>query len=198
MNDDRLRRQIEFLVEIDKLKSVYRQTMLIDGSRNEDDAEHSWHVAMMAILLAEHAAEKDVDVFTVVKMLLIHDLVEIDAGDTFAYDAAGHDDKAQREQAAADRIFNLLPADQAREMRALWDEFEARQSPEAKYAAALDRVQPMLSNYHTDGHAWKNHGISRSQVIARNAHADHGCPPLWAYARELIDQAVEKGYLREE
>lgn len=195
---DRLEQQIRFLVEIDKLKSVYRQTMLIDGSRNEDDAEHSWHIALMAILLAEHAAENNVDIFKVVKMLLIHDIVEIDAGDTFAYDAPGHDDKAEREQAAADRIFNILPADQAGELRALWDEFEARQSPEAKYAAALDRVQPMLSNYHTDGHAWKAHGISRSQVIARNQHANLGCPPLWAYARDLIDRAVKKGYLRDE
>jgi putative hydrolase of HD superfamily len=192
----RLDAQIRFVVEIDKVKHVLRQTDLMDGSRRENDAEHSWHLAVMALLLAEHAAG-DVDPARVVRMVLIHDLVEIDAGDTFCYDEEGAKDKAEREQAAADRIFAMLPDDQAADFRALWDEFEARETPDAKFAASLDRLQPLLHNYHTQGAAWRRHGIVRSQVVSRNRHIAEGAPALWEYARRLIDDAVAKGYLAE-
>jgi len=195
MNDQRLSQQVAFLREIDKLKGVYRQTYLMDGSRKENDAEHSWHLAAMAVVLSEHAAEPGTDVGRVVRMVLVHDLVEIDAGDTFAYDEAGERDKAAREQAAADRIFAILPAGQGAELRDLWDEFEARQTPEAKFAAALDRLQPLLHNYYTQGAAWREHGVTADKVIARNRHIAEGAPGLWRFAEGLIRDAVEKGYL---
>ena len=195
-DNSRLAKQVEFIVEIDKLKQVYRRTWLTDKSRRENDAEHSWHLGVMAVLLLEHAQQPRLDLLRVLKMVLIHDLVEIDAGDTFAYDDAGALDKAEREGAAADRVFALLPADQAAELRTLWEEFEARQTPEAKYAAALDRFQPMLHNYRTQGKAWQEHGITADQVIARNQHIAEGSPALWEYAREFVADAVAKGYLR--
>jgi len=195
-NDSRLAKQVEFIVEIDKLKQVYRRTWLTDKSRRENDAEHSWHLGMMAILLLEHAQQPQLDLLRVLKMVLIHDLVEIDAGDTFAYDDAGAVDKAERETAAAVRVFGLLPADQAAELRAIWEEFEARETPEAKYAAALDRFQPMLHNYQTQGKAWQEHGITAHQVIARNQHMAEGSPALWAYAERFVADAVAKGFLR--
>jgi putative hydrolase of HD superfamily len=194
--EPRLDARIRFIVEIDKVKHVFRQTDLMDGSRRENDAEHSWHLAVMALLLAEYAAA-DLDLAHVLKMVLIHDLVEVDAGDTFCYDDEGAKDKAQREQAAADRIFGMLPGDQAAEFRALWDEFEARETADAKFAASLDRLQPLLHNYHTQGAAWRRHGIVRSQVVAHNRHIAEGAPALWDYARGLIDAAVAKGYLAE-
>ena len=196
-DNSRLAQQVEFIVEIDKLKQVYRRTWLTDKSRQENDAEHSWHLGMMAILLLEHAQQPQLDLLRVLKMVLIHDLVEIDAGDTFVYDDAGAMDKAERENAAADRVFGLLPADQAAELRTIWEEFEARQTPEAKYAAALDRFQPMLHNYRTQGKAWQEHGITADQVIARNQHIAEGSPALWDYAQEFVADAVAKGYLRE-
>ena len=196
-NDSRLAKQVEFIVEIDKLKQVYRRTWLMDKSRQENDAEHSWHLGVMAILLLEHAQQPQLDLLRVLKMVLIHDLVEIDAGDTFAYDDAGAVDKAERETAAAVRVFGLLPADQAAELRAIWEEFEARETPEAKYAAALDRFQPMLHNYQTQGKAWQEHGITADQVINRNQHMAEGSPALWAYAERFVADAVAKGYLRE-
>ncbi len=198
MNDSRLAKQVEFIVEIDKLKQVYRRTWLADKSRRENDAEHSWHLGVMAVLLLEHAQQPQLDLLRVLKMVLIHDLVEIDAGDTFAYDDAGAMDKAERETAAADRVFGLLPADQAAEFRTIWEEFEARRTPEAKYAAALDRFQPMLHNYVTQGKAWQEHGITADQVIARNQHMVEGSPALWDYAREFVADAVAKGYLRQQ
>ncbi len=191
---DSLAKQIEFIREIDKLKQVFRQTYLMDDTRKENDAEHSWHLAMMIILLAEHAAD-DIDVLRAVKMVLIHDIVEIDAGDTFCYDTEGYKTKAAREQAAADRIFNILPAGQAQEIRALWDEFEARQTPEAKFAAAVDRLQPIMHNFATAGRAWREHGITADQVISRNKHIADGSPALWQFTEQLITTAVEKGYL---
>jgi len=197
MNDSRLAKQVEFIVEIDKLKQVYCRTWLADKSRRENDAEHSWHLGVMAVLLLEHAQQPQLDLLRVLKMVLIHDLVEIDAGDTFAYDDAGAMDKAERETAAADRVFGLLPADQAAEFRTIWEEFEARRTPEAKYAAALDRFQPMLHNYVTQGKAWQEHGITADQVIARNQHMVEGSPALWDYAREFVADAVAKGYLRQ-
>jgi len=196
-NELRLAKQVEFIVEIDKLKQVVRRTWLTDKSRRENDAEHSWHLGVMAILLLEHAQQPQLDLLRVLKMLLVHDLVEIDAGDTFVYDDAGAVDKAEREMAAADRVFGLLPADQAAELRAIWEEFEARGTPEAKYAAALDRFQPMLHNYRTQGKAWREHGITADQVIGRNQHMAEGSPSLWEYAERFVMDAVAKGYLRQ-
>ncbi|WHH61211.1 HD domain-containing protein [Petroclostridium sp. X23] len=196
MIDERLKKQIEFIVEIDKLKHIFRQTILMNKSRNENDAEHSWHLAVMAILLSEYAAEKNIDVQRVVKMVLIHDLVEIDAGDTFCYDEKGNEDKACREQKAADRIFNMLPSDQAKEIRDLWDEFEERISPEARFAAALDRLQPLIHNYNTDGHTWTKHNISSDMIIARNQPIEEGAPALWEYAKKMIREYVDKGVIK--
>ena len=192
MTDDRLSRQVRFLREVDRLKQVFRQTWLLDRSRKENDAEHSWHLAVMAMLLREHA-DPAVDLPRVIQMLLVHDLVEIDAGDTFCYDDDDH--KAQREHAAAQRIFALLPPDQADALRGLWEEFEARRTPEAQYAAALDRLQPLLHNYYTQGAAWREHGVKADQVLQRNRHIAEGAPALWAFAEDLIRDAVAKGYL---
>ena len=192
---NRLRKQIQFILEIDKLKKIVRQTPLIDRSRKENDAEHSWHIALMAVLLIEHAEEKTIDILHVVTMLLVHDLVEIDAGDTFCYDEAGNVDKLERETKAADRIFNLLPENQAAYFRSLWDEFEAKQTAESKYAAAMDRLQPLLHNYNTEGGTWKEHQIRKDQVINRNHPIADGSTFLWEYAAGLIDDAVVKGYL---
>ena len=194
MDADRLERQIDFIVEIDKLKRVLRRSYLADGKRRENSAEHSWHLAAMAVLLSEYAQE-ELDLARVVKMLLLHDVVEIDAGDTFAYDEAAHADKNERERLAAERIFNLLPADLAGEVFALWEEFEEGETPEAKYAEALDRFQPILLNYGSGGIAWQEHGISSEQVIARNRHIEAGAPVLWTYVRGLIDRAVSSGRL---
>lgn len=191
---DRLTKQIAFLLEVDKVKQVVRQTLIADGSRRENDAEHSWHLAMMAGVLAEYGPP-GMDLGRVLRMLLAHDLVEIDAGDTYCYDPAACLTQREREVKAAERIFNLLPADQAADLRALWEEFEARETPEARFAAALDRVQPVLLNYHTQGKSWLSRGVTRGQVIERNRHIERGAPALWAYVRSLIDDAVERGYL---
>jgi len=195
LDPERLEKQIGFIVEIDKLKKVLRQTLLTDFERRENSAEHSWHLALMAIFLAEHAKEK-VDLPKVVKLVLIHDLVEIDAGDTYCYDDEGNLDKNEREQKAADRIFNLLPGEQAVELRALWDEFEARETPEARFANSLDRFQPLLFNHVTNGQSWVEHQISQEQVLDRNSPIEDGSETLWGYSKGMIDQAVEKGLLR--
>lgn len=195
MNTDRLAQQLSFILEIDKLKSVLRRTYVLDLSRRENSAEHSWHLAVMALLLSEYANEP-VDVGHVIKLLLVHDIVEIDAGDTYIYDTAGRADKAEREQRAADRLFGLLPPEQQAALRALWDEFEAQETPEARFANTIDRLQPLLHNYYTEGAAWRDHGISRSQVYERNEHTGQGSRALWDYAKALIDDAVSKGYLK--
>ena len=192
---ERLGRQVQFLLEVDKLKQVYRQTYLLDQSRKENDAEHSWHIALMAVVLCEHVADSEVDLLRVLKMLLMHDLVEIDAGDTFCYDEAGQKSKLQRERTAADRIFNMLPADQAGEYRSLWEEFEAASSAEARFAAALDRLQPLTHNCMTRGRAWREHGVTEDQVMARNRHIADGSPALWRHAENMISNAVEQGHL---
>ena len=194
MDRERLATQLSFAMEVEQLKQVFRQSLLLGDRRRENDAEHSWHICLMAMLLVEHAAE-EVDVLKVLKMLLIHDVVEIDAGDTFIYDAQANLDKEEREQRAAERLFNLLPEDQAVAYRALWDEFEERHSAEARYAAALDRLQPLLLNYHTQGAAWQKHGVVKAQVIERNKHIADGAPALWEFARQLIDDAVAQGIL---
>ncbi len=192
----RLTAQIQFIVEIDKLKTVLRRTLLTDSSRRENSAEHSWHIALMAMILAEYAPGP-LDVLRVMKMLLLHDLVEIDAGDTFCYDTQGNLDKRDREQSAADRLFGLLPPDQATEFRALWEEFEARTTPDAQFAAALDRLQPVLHNQQTQGGTWQQHGITRDRVTHRLEPLQQGAPPLWHYIQSVLDDCVAAGYLRE-
>ena len=194
MQTIRLAQQIQFIIEIDKLKQVLRQTLLTDGSRQENSAEHSWHIAIMAILLAEYAAEA-VDVLRVIKMLLIHDLVEIDAGDTFCYDLKGNEDKAAREALAATRLFGLLPEEQGVELRSLWEEFEAQETPNARFAAALDRIQPLLHNQQTQGGTWRIHGIGQDQVMRRMHPVVDGAPALWPLVEKVIEDSVEAGYL---
>ncbi|MEB3212073.1 MAG: HD domain-containing protein [Leptolyngbyaceae bacterium] len=191
---DRFKQQLQFIIEIDKLKSILRQTLLMDGSRRENSAEHSWHIALMAVLLAEYAPEP-VDVLRVMQMLLIHDIVEVDAGDTFCYDAEGHQDKAEREAAAAKRLFGLLPTDQRDTFHRLWHEFEDGETVEAQFAAALDRMQPFLHNQQTQGGTWRLHGIRRSQVIDRMMPIKQGMPDVWSWIETAIDECVEAGYL---
>jgi putative hydrolase of HD superfamily len=195
MEHNRLENQIRFIIEIDKLKRVGRQTVLMDRSRLENDAEHSWHLAVMAMLLSEYAGENNLDLFRVIKMVLIHDVVEIDAGDTYCYDDDAIETQMKREEKAADRIFSLLPEDQSREIRLLWKEFNDRKTPEARFAAALDRLQPLLHNYNTNGLMWKKNGIRSDQVLSRNRPIKDGAPTLWDYAVGLIDDAVGKGFL---
>ena len=190
----RLRRQLDFILEIDRSKEIIRQTYLASGARKEDDAEHAWHLALMAALLSEYANEP-VDTAHVIQMVLIHDLVEIDAGDTYAYDAAGNATKRRRELAAADRIFALLPDDQARQYRALWDEFEARETPEAKFANALDKIQPVLLTDHNGGISWREHAVHEEQIRDRNASTHEGSELLWAYTDKLIAKNVKNGNL---
>ena len=194
VSEDRLQLQLDFVLAAEDLKHVTRQTTLPADGRQENDAEHSWHLALMAIVLAEHA-KGDVDLLRVLTMHIIHDIVEILAGDTFAYDEAGHEDKEEREQAAAAKLFGILPDDQALKLRGLWDEFEARESDDARYAAALDRLQPLMLNFHGDGAAWLKHGIRRDQVVKRNQHIQEGAPRLWEFASQLIDRAVAEGKL---
>jgi len=193
---ERFQKQLDFIIEIDRAKQILRRTLLTDGSRRENDAEHSWHIAVMAMILQEHAADS-LDLSRTLQMLLIHDIVEIDAGDTFSYDEKAQADKAEREAKAADRLFGLLPEDQGRRLRELWEEFEARRTPEARFAAALDRLQPLMHNYITQGAAWRAHGVTKRQVIERNRHIAESAPSLWAYASSLIEDAVQKGYLPE-
>lgn len=191
---NRLEQQIQFIIELDKLKGIIRRSYLVNNERRENTAEHSWHLTMMALLLSEYA-NTSVDTVRVMKMILIHDIVEIDAGDTFAYDTVGNIDQAEREQRAADRLFNLLPLEQATELRALWDEFEARTTPDAKFAKALDRLQPLLLNYYSGGTGWQEHDISLQQVIDYNGQMADGSEALWQYAKALLDDALEKEIL---
>jgi putative hydrolase of HD superfamily len=198
MNPARLERQIGFIVEIDRLKRVMRQTLLTDRCRHENSAEHSWHIALAALVLAEYAEPPDLDLPRVVKMLLVHDLVEIDAGDTYCYDAEARRGQLARERQAAERVFGQLPADQAAELQAAWEEFEARESPEALFAAALDRLQPVLNNFYSGGAMWRKHGIRRQQVERRIAPLQTGAPVLWRYASGLLAEAVARGILADE
>ncbi len=187
--------EIRFVLEADRLKSVLRQSPVTDRSRRENSAEHSWHLALMSMALADHAPA-GTDLTRVMAMLLVHDLVEIDAGDLFVYaDTAAQARQSEAERAAADRIFSILPAARAAVMRALWEEFERRQTPEAKFARALDRLQPMLINVVTGGGTWADHGITEDQVLTRVALIEDGSASLGAYAREMIATAVAKGLL---
>ncbi len=195
--DERLKKQLDFLLEIDKSKEIIRQTYLSDGSRKENDAEHSWHLAVMAILLSEYSKE-EIDVLKTVSMVLIHDLVEIDAGDTYAYDTEGNKTKHERELKAADRIFNLLPEDQAGKMRALWEEFERGDSPEARFAAALDKTQPVILTDKQGGKSWIEHGVKKSQISKRTEHVRDGAEVLSHFVEEAIERNVSKGLLLDE
>ena len=193
--NERLEQQMRFLLEADKSKEIVRQTYLADGSRKENDAEHSWHLALMCAILSEYANEK-IDVGRTMARVLVHDLVEIDAGDTYAYDEAGNADKRQRELAAAERIFRLLPEDQAVRMRGLWDEFEEGTTPEAKFANTLDKIQPVLLNDASGGRSWREHQVEEARILARNVHTPEGSKILWEYARGRIQKNVENGNIR--
>ncbi|MFW8651397.1 HD domain-containing protein [Vibrio diabolicus] len=193
---ERLEKQLALVIELDKLKSILRRTRVKSAEgRLENSGEHSWHVALMAILMEEHA-NAPVDICRVMKMLLIHDVVEIDAGDTFVYDTAASQEQAEKEIRAAERLFGMLPSDQEQELLALWHEFEAAQTDDAKYAKALDRLIPMLLNYHNNGQSWKVHGVSREQALTINKRIEFGSVTLWDKAKELIEEATEKGWLK--
>ena len=184
---------MDFIKEIDKEKLIGRQTYINDASRKENDAEHAWHLALMAILLQEYANE-EIDVLKTVTMVLMHDIVEIDAGDTYAYDEAGKKTQREREEKAAKRIYGMLPQEQAEKYYKLWLEFEARETPEAKFARTLDNLQPMMLNDATDGKAWVEHGVKLEQILKRNERTGEGSETLWNYAREnLIQTNLEKG-----
>jgi putative hydrolase of HD superfamily len=194
----RMARIMGFIGEVDKLKSIFRKTLLLNGSRYENDAEHSWHLALMAMLLSEYANTKELNLARVIEMVLVHDLVEIDAGDTYCYDDAGNAGKVERERQSAERVFGLLPNDHGWRLRKLWEEFEERVTPESRFAAALDRIQPLMHNYFTSGVVWRNHGIKCDKVRDRNHHVADGSTVLWEYADMLIRQAVEDGFLDRE
>ncbi len=183
LDNERIRKQFEFLQEIDKEKTIFRQTYIADASRKENDAEHSWHLAMMVLIMSEYANE-EIDVLHTMSMVLIHDLIEIDAGDTYAYDSAGNTTKRERELKAADRLFNMLPADQAEKIRALWDEFEEGVTPEARFANSLDKIQPLMLNNASGGKSWEEHAVHLSQVLGRNERTPDGSRGMWDYARE--------------
>ena len=195
MDERRLSEQIAFLIEVDKLKRVARRTPLIDSSRRENSAEHSWHLLLVALVLREYA-DSEINIVQVLKMLALHDLVEIDAGDTFAYDAVGEATRETREREAADRIFGLLPRDQALSFRGLWEEFESRTTPESQFANAVDRFQPLLQNAWSDGGSWSAHGLQRDQVLARMAPVQIAAPCLWPFVVRLVDAFCVSGLLR--
>ena len=197
MNGTRLQEQFAFLAEADKLKNVLRQTLVSGSLRRENSAEHSWHLTLAALVLREYAAEP-VDLDRALKMLIVHDVVEIDAGDTFAYDTAGNVNKAERERAAADRLFGLLPPDLAHELRALWEEFEAFATPEARFANAVDRIQPLLQNLHTHGGTWRSHNLTREQVLWRMEPIRTALPALWPFIVETLDGYFSGASAREE
>ncbi|MDE7312435.1 MAG: HD domain-containing protein [Eubacterium sp.] len=196
MRQERLDRQFAFIREIDQEKKIGRQTYISDASRKENDAEHAWHAAVMAVLLSNYANEK-IDVLKTVTMLLLHDVVEIDAGDTYAYDEEGKKTQRAREERAADRIYGILPEDQKQELRGLWEEFEAAKTPEAKFARAMDHLQPLLLNDASKGKSWIEHGVELSQVLARNAQTAEGSEELWNYAKEnWVKKNVKNGNIQ--
>ncbi|QUO31038.1 HD domain-containing protein [Faecalicatena sp. Marseille-Q4148] len=194
--NERLQKQIAFIKEIDKVKSIFRQTYLADGTRKENDAEHSWHIALMAVLLKEYVSE-DVDVAKVMTMVLLHDLVEIDAGDTYAYDSEGAKSKREREVKAADRIFGILPEDQGMYFRELWEEFEAYETPDAKYAHLLDNFQPLLLNDASGGRSWNEHGVHKSQIYKRNEKVQETSEEIWNTIQEVVESHIAKGNIIE-
>ena len=196
--NDRLDAQLNFSAEIDKMTSTLRRTLLIDGSRRENDAEHSWHIAVMALIFEEYALEK-VDVLHAVEMLIVHDLVEIYAGDTFAYDTAGNASKAERENQAADRLFSILPPEQGSRIRGLWEEFDSGKTPDAKYANCLDRIQPFFHNMLTSGHTWRNSGYAATAAMVKKRMkiVDEFMPEVYNWIEKNLDFAVENNWLAE-
>lgn len=194
MINERLIKDIEFIVKIDEMKSIFRQTSIIGEDRYEDDAQHSWHISLMAIVLAEYANEK-FDLLKVIKMLLCHDLVEIYAGDTFCYDKEGNQDKRQRELESADKIYGMLDKEKGEELRALWDEFEEMKTPEALFAASMDRLQPMLNNYYNDGGTWKKFNVSKSDIYKRISPVKDSSSELWTFVEFMLEDAFEKGLI---
>jgi putative hydrolase of HD superfamily len=197
MDLQRWEKQLNFILEVDKLKSIYRRTYLItDIERLENDAEHTWHLTLIALLILEYTNQKNLDLLKVLKMLIIHDIVEIRAGDTYCYDVLGNKDKAQREKEAADDLFSLLPEDQHAEMHQLWKEYEEQKTPEAKYSAVIDRIQPLLLIYFTQGRTWIRHGINLEQELKRNEILGDVTPDLWEYAQKIIYDSAKKGFLK--
>lgn len=195
--DTRLKKQFDFFREIDKEKLITRQTYIADASRKENDAEHAWHMGIMTILLSEYANEK-IDVLRTVSMLLIHDIVEIDAGDTYAYDPEGQKTQREREEKAAARIFGMLPEDQKEKMLDLWEEFESGDTPEARFARSMDRIQPTMLNDAAGGISWKEHGVHIQQILNRNSNTADGSETLWNYAYEtMLKPNVENGKIKE-
>ena len=193
--DEKLEKQIAFLLEIDKMKSILRRTYHIDGARHENDAEHSWHLALYAITLAEYADE-EIDISKVIKLVLVHDLVEVYAGDTYIYDEEGKKTQEKREKEAAITLFSLLPDDQAHYFHSLIDEFNGKKTPEARFAGALDRLQPLLHNYYSSGKSWQEHDIAAEDVRKVNASVADGSKALWTLAGAIIDDAKKQGWLR--
>lgn len=191
---ERLKKQLDFILEVDKVKNIFRQTYLADGKRKENDAEHSWHLALMAVLLKEYSNE-DVDLSKVIPIVLVHDLVEIDAGDTYAYDEKGALTKDIRERAAAERIYGLLPEDQGQWLKELWEEFEAYETPEAKFAHVLDNCQPLFLNDASNGKSWEEHQVKKSQIYKRNRKTGEGSAVIWEYMKELIDKHIALGHV---
>lgn len=195
MNTDNLLKQVAFIKEIDKLKYIQRKTKLFNSDRHENDAEHSWHLAMMTIILAEHS-DQPIDVLKVLKMVLIHDTVEIDAGDTFIYDAAKSHTNTDEELIAAKRIFGLLPAEQAEELISIWEEFEAGVTADAKFARAMDRFEPLLQNTSNNGGTWTEFNVPYQKVYDKKKAIKDGSASIWDYAENLINEAVDKGILK--
>ena len=197
MNTERFEQQLAFILEADKEKNILRQTHLTGHGRRENDAEHAWHMAIMIYLLKEYANE-EIDVARAMMMALIHDIVEIDAGDTYAYDAEGLQTQKEREQRAADRIYGLLPEDQGRELRALFEEFEAGQSAEARFAKVMDNFQPLLLNHSNGGADWRAHGVTKAKVMGRQQTSRFGSEKIWQYTEGLINENVKKGSILED
>ena len=197
IKDLNLQKQLSFIVEVDKVKNVMRRTLLIDGSRRENDAEHSWHLAIMAMLLTEYAEDKNFTLDRVLKMVIVHDLVEIYAGDTFAFDIQGNLEKEEKEKKAADKLFGQLPEDQAKQFRKLWEEFDEAKTPDARYAAALDRLQPFIHNLCTEGHTWVQAKVNREQVYKRSGLSMEVLPALKPWMEEQINEAIKKGWISE-
>ena len=195
MKTDNLLKQINFIKEIDKVKYIQRKTKLFNSDRNENDAEHSWHLAMMTIVLAEHS-DVPVDILKVLKMVLIHDIVEIDAGDTFIYDTAKNHSNTDEERIAANRIFGMLPKEQADEFISVWEEFESGQTNEAKFAKSMDRFEPLLQNISNNGGTWAEFGVDYNKVYEKKKAIKDGSNSIWNYAENLINESVEKGILR--
>ncbi len=194
IENERLRKQIEFLVTIDRMKEILRRTVLIDKSKRENDAEHSWHLALYAMILKEYCAE-ETDIERVIKIVLIHDLVEVYAGDTFAYDADAHFDKEKREKEAAAKLFGMLEADQRDEINALWEEFEQGKTPEARFALVCDRLQPLIHNFLTEGHTWQEGHVKAHQVLERNNIAGDTAPEIRSLIERAVEISVERGIL---